>query len=858
MKLNMRRSGNLLAPILLVPILFAAFAFQPAQKAPVSDPQDFAFPVRRVMKEFCFSCHSGAKAAAKLDLTSLPADFRNPAIAAQWKEVVNALSAHQMPPKGNKQPSSQTATKMVETISAELAKVEIEKRSKQLVLRRLNRSEYNNTIRDLVGIDRDHAKAFPEDPPAGGFDNIGQALSLSPLQIELYYSAARDILDHALVDGPQPATIKWHFEPEENKQGMDAYRVQRDNQRSIILNDGANPTEEGFTVVHHESWDKNVDLRNFNLPSEGEYIIRLRAASRVPSREQVVESARKLLARRRDQQNQSQPNGKRYHGEQYERDLAHFVDHRMYSYGPARVRMVQHLAGTPINIGELDIDASKSAPKIFEVRQHFTTQSAGINFHYDYSLPAVLENNWMQRNDAFARPELLIDWIEIEGPIHREWPPKSHEMILISSPNKGKDEAAYARDIIASFMARAYRRPVTAQEIATKLKVFQRERSDKSSFIEAIKMPLAAILTSPNFLFLVEPDPANKGRKLNEYELATRLSYFLWSSMPDETLLQAAAKGALSKPEGLTSQVNRMLADRKSETFVKNFAGQWLGLRKVGANPPVANLYPEYDRHLEVSLVRESEGFFREILKNDLDARNLIKSDFVTINERLARFYAIPDVRGDEIRKVAVPAGVRRGGVMTQASVLSITSNGTRTSPVSRGVWILRTLLGSDPGLPVANVGEIASKVPGIDRATVRQRLQIHRENPSCARCHDKIDPIGFSLENYNAAGEWRTQEGHGYQGRIERNDPVIDASSLMPDGTAISGVEGLQNQLLRQEDAFLNHLATQIATYAVGRELGFSDQPQVRDAVTAMKRQKYSLRALIVNLVNSRIFQWK
>ncbi|MCC2669322.1 MAG: hypothetical protein K0Q72_1793, partial [Armatimonadetes bacterium] len=312
------------------------------------------------------------------------------------------------------------------------------------------------------------------------------------------------------------------------------------------------------------------------------------------------------------------------------------------------------------------------------------------------------------------------------------------------------------------------------------------------------------------------------------------------------------------KPAVLGAQVDRMLADPKSDAFVKNFAGQWLGLRKVGANPPAQTLYPEYDRHLEISMVRETEGFFAEILRHDVDARSFIKSDFLTINERLARFYGIPGVKGDAIRRVPAPPGSHRGGLVTQASIQSLTSNGTRTSPVTRGVWILRTLLGMDPGLPVANVGEIASKVPGIDKATVRQRLQIHRENPACARCHDKIDPLGFALENFNACGEWRDREGHGYQGRIDANDPLIDASAKMPDGATVQGVEGLQAELLKQEDRFLSTLAAQVATYALGRELGFSDDAALKSHVAAMKRSRYTLRSLLTSIVTSEPFNTK
>jgi hypothetical protein len=308
----------------------------------------------------------------------------------------------------------------------------------------------------------------------------------------------------------------------------------------------------------------------------------------------------------------------------------------------------------------------------------------------------------------------------------------------------------------------------------------------------------------------------------------------------------------------MVEQVDRMLEDPKSEALVKNFAGQWLGLREVGANPPAADLYPRYDRHLELSIVEESLAFFREILRNDLNVMNFVKSDFVVINERLGRFYGIPGVRGDHFRRVAVPADVHRGGVVTQASVLSTTSNGTRTSPVKRGTWVMKNVLGIDPGLPVANAGEIAPKVPGLDKATVRQRLEIHRELPQCARCHNKIDPLGFALENYNAAGEWRDREGFGYKGRIGDNDPLIDASSKLLDGTEINGVDGLREALLARQDLFLNCLSSKLLTYALGRELGVADQIEVNAAVEHLKRTDASLRSLIQFVVVSRSFRSK
>jgi hypothetical protein len=325
--------------------------------------------------------------------------------------------------------------------------------------------------------------------------------------------------------------------------------------------------------------------------------------------------------------------------------------------------------------------------------------------------------------------------------------------------------------------------------------------------------------------------------------------------MPDDELFRLAESGKLRDPKTLSVQVNRLLADSKSDAFVRNFAGQWLGLREVGANPPAADLYPQYDRHLEVSIVDESRAFFAEILKHDLSVMNFVGSDFVVINERLARFYGIDDVHGDQFRKVPVPDGVHRGGVVTQASVLTITSNGTRTSPVKRGTWVMKNLLGTDPGLPVANAGDIAPKVPGIDKATVRKRLEIHRQLPQCARCHNKIDPLGFALENFNAAGEWRDQEGFGYKGRVNRDDPKIDASSKLPDGTEITGVDGLRNALRQKEDLFLKNLAGKLLTYALGRELGVADQPTVKAAVEHTKKNGYTMRSLLQFIATSEVF---
>ncbi|MCW1925025.1 DUF1592 domain-containing protein [Luteolibacter arcticus] len=818
----------------------------------------FAETARPFLEQHCLSCHGPDKQKGKLRLDTLGRDFTDPLVAEKWTEVVNAMNARDMPPEDEPQPTDEAAGKFADLLAAELGRAEIAKRSTRVVLRRMNRAEYDNTIRDLVGVDFHPADKFPEDPPAGGFDNIGQALTMSPMQVELYYAAARQILDRALVEGEQPAAIKWRFEPEDDTEGGDRTRVKRDGQ-NIILNRGENPVENGFTVVHHEAWNKGINFRDFTVPTAGEYILRFRAAGRIPGRAEVVKSARPFLDRQRQEEDARNPGRSADYQRSMNEQMRHFETARTYDYGPPRVKITQALGGTPRTIAEMDVPAPESAPAVYEVRVHFSTENASIVLEQAYEVTRSLENWQFIGKDEFARPTLLVDWLELEGPIHASWPPPSHRRVLADAALEKKDELASARAVLTRFMTRAYRRPLRPGEVEAKLALFEKLRPEKPSFVEAIKVPLAAVLASPHFLYLVEPEaPADAPRALDAFELASRLSYFLWSSMPDDELFRLAADGRLLESPVLRAQATRMIADPKSEAFVKNFAGQWLGLRKVGTNPPAKNLYPEYDRHLELSIVRETEAFFAEVLRHDLDARNLIKSNFVTINERLARFYGIPGVKGDAMRRVPVPAGVNRGGLVTQASIQSITSNGTRTSPVVRGTWVLKTLLGSDPGLPVANVGEIASKVPGIDKATVRQRLAIHREAASCARCHDKIDPLGLALENFDAAGQWRDREGHGYEGRIEPNDPLIDASAKMPDGAEFVGVAGLQEQLLKKDDLFLNSLASQLYTYALGRELGFSDRPTVKSSVTAMKRDGHRLRALLLDIVQSDLFTTK
>ncbi len=813
--------------------------------------------VRPFFREYCISCHSSDDPAGNLKLDQgLLSDFRDPTAKAKWLEIVDVLNGHQMPPESESQPNPESVAQVVDWITSQLVRVDAERKGSLVLLRRLNRDEYRNTIRDLLGVELDVSR-FPTEGSAAGFDNNGLALTTSPLHIELFIQLAKRALDLAIVEGERPQSILWRFEPESGHD--DSNRVPYGPHWAIV-NGGNNPVENGFKVMHHTNWDKHLNARDFAVPIEGDYIIRVRGGSKIPSRELVVSSAERFLAKRRDEQNRENPNAKRWHDEQYQKDLKHFRDDRMYDYGPARLKIVVELGGQPKIISTFDLDGTVEAPKVYEFKTRFSTQKAGITLEYEYSIPKVLENFWLQTSDDFARPVAYVDWFEIEGPYFDQWPPTSHRNLLRVDQSKTEMSDEKAREVLVNFMRRAYRRPVTRQEVDEKLALYSHSRQSGLSAMEAIKLPLATILCSPSFLYLFEPrsEDSPTSRKLNEHELAARLSYFLWGTMPDDELFRLASHGQLRRPDTLRAQIGRMLKHDRRRDMVTSFVGQWLGLRDVGANPPAEDLYPQYDRHLEWSMVRESLEFFDEILQKDLSALHLVRSDFVVINERLARFYGVPDVRGDHFRTVSVPDGVHRGGIPTQAAIHTITSNGTRTSPVKRGTWVLKNLLGMDPGLPVANAGDIAPKVPGIDKATVRKRLEIHRTLPQCARCHNKIDPLGFALENFNACGEWREQEGFGYKGRIEKDDPPIDNASKLPDGTPIVGIRGLQQALISQQDLFLQCLLKKLMTYALGRELGPIDQPMVQQGVDYMRKNNLTIRSAIEFIVLSDAFQSK
>ncbi len=646
-----------------------------AQAEPTSPGQEtFEQAIRPLLQKYCFACHSEKKQEGKFRVDHLGPDMLRDRTAGVWHELVNRVNAGEMPPEDSPQPTAVELNQLTEWTFRELKRVTNASQDfgRRAVIRRLNRQEYSNTIRDLVGVPFEAGEEFPADPSAHGFDNIGSALSISPLHMEKYVRAATKVIDRAIVTGEQPKRERWRIQSVRRSKESRGYYFENDAKygNTGVLPPGADrgrliawslgggvnffPSEQ----FQHLPPVAKTRFRGYVLQGQkftylhpGEYIVRVRAYGHYPDRK--------------------------------------MSEH--FAFGPPRLNVTSN----GMRIFACDVSATEDAPQIYEKR--FYTEAMLTNLYvrnrYDlsYGLISRAEDKRLNiRSPDYPVPYLAINWYEIEGPVYDQWPPASHTRILFPSENR-KDELVYAREVLAAFAGRAFRRPVSEAEVDRLVAVFEHARPSKPSFEEAIKVPLVAVLCSPSFLFLAEdlPNDQAEPKALNPYELASRLSYFLWSAPPDDELMKLAESGRLSMPTVLDEQVDRMLKDPKSEGLVDNFTGQWLELRKLGEVPPDEKLFDRYGEHLEESMAGEAKSFFAEILRHDLSVKNFIASDFAMLNERIARFYEIPGVVGDHFRRVEIEPEHHRGGLLTQAAMLSLTSNGTRTSPVKRepGSW---------------------------------------------------------------------------------------------------------------------------------------------------------------------------
>jgi hypothetical protein len=715
-------------------------------------PHEDAFrrDVEPFLKKRCLACHGNANATAGLNLQPLLSPAAAIAERDRWQDVLDKVRSGEMPPPGMPKPIESELLPVTRWLESQLdrAHAATPPNPGRVTARRLNRAEYTNTIRDLLGVSVLAADDFPQDDSGYGFDNIGDVLSLSPVLMEKYLTAAERIARTVIPPAP-PAKVT----------------VER------VTSDRALPDPSpGAMAINHR------------FPYWAEYDIEGRAA--------IVRGKGRFF-------------------------LALFLD------------------GKPLQTAEV---FPGDGPN-----RMVTTRIAVEPG--DHRIRAVFVN---ERNEpiSFGDPtQLVTDYIGVRGPFANPalGPSPAQRRLFVCA----SQTPACAQRIVASLLPRAWRRPVTQAEINRVVSFIDLARQQGDSFERGVQVALTAVLVSPQFLFRAERDPAPGAiRRLSSHELASRLSYFLWSSMPDAELLRAARDGRLRSPEGRLAQVRRMLADPKSAALIDNFAGQWLQLRNLESARPDPEKFPGFDAGLRDAMLQESRQFFAHVLQQDLPVTDFLDAPYTFVNERLAKHYGIPGVEGAHMRRV-LTADSHRGGLLTHASILTISSYPTRTSPVLRGKWVLENLLGAPPPPPPPGVPELEEGKAGV-AMSLREQLQQHRADANCAVCHNKMDGLGFGLENYDAVGNWRTKDGAF----------PIDAAGTLPNGATFATPAELRSMLRQSPAAFVKALTEKMLTYALGRGLERYDRETVAAIASRVAAADYRMSALIDGVVESLPFQ--
>jgi mono/diheme cytochrome c family protein len=752
---------------------------------------------KKLLDQYCAGCHNSKLKTANLSVEGL--DLGSVGRDAEiWEKVLRKVSTNQMPHSALPQPSDPSRKALVAYLESELDRyAALHPNPGRATIHRLNRTEYSNVIRDLLALDVKPGATLPPDDTGYGFDNIGDVLSLSPVRVERYLSVARRVARLGVGDP-------------EIKPAVDAFDALFDGSL-IRASRNAPRTARNERVSEDLPFDSMGGLSlQYLFPLDAEYVFKIKMS--VPSG--FTETAPPV-------------------GQIFEMRL------------PVK-------AG-PHHVG-LTFMRSDALPEILpSVGRNFGGGRSGSTPPPTAFLDFRLDG---ARLKLYEVPETVrgreINELSIAGPYNPSGPGEtaSRRRLFVCRPSSAGEEQACAEKILSALVRRAYRRPPVDADIRP-LMSFYRSARHEGSFDSGIEAALTAALVSPNFLFRIERDPAGKSPgsvyRLNDFELASRLSFFLWSSMADDELLEAAQKGELQKPDGLRRQVARMLDDAKSQAFVSNFSGQWLLLRNLEQVTPDPVAFPDFDDSLRSGFQRESELFFNAILRENRPVTDLLDANFTFLNQRLAEFYKIPGVYGPRFRRVELTDG-KRGGLLGQGSILTVTSYPTRTSVVQRGKWILENLLGSPPPAPPANVPPLELH-KSERKLTVREAMEQHRANPTCAACHARMDPIGFALENYDGVGAWRDRE----------NDAAIDASGKLPDGSAFQGPDGLKRVLLdhnRQE--LLQTFLEKLMTYALGRGVESYDRPAMRAILRNTSRVNPTIPALIDAIVESPQFQMR
>ena len=760
---------------------------------------------KAVITQYCVTCHSDKTQTGGLTLESLDVD-RPEANPEVWEKVVRKLRAGLMPPSGMPRPERAAFDSFRRTIESTLDRAAAAKPNPGATpLHRMNRAEYANAIRDLIAVEVDPTTILPADDSLEGLDNIADVLGTSPALIERYVSAAAKISRVAIGDtdiGPLSTTFK----------------VRGDVSQDRHLEGLPLGTRGGIVIKH-------------NFPVDGEYLFKF-SLLKVNFGPQYGQSAK-------NEQLEMNVNGVRVLLMDLRSAAYYYIRGGAAGGGPAVPLEIR----LPVKAGPQTITVTfikRTAADVDDLLQPFDATTADLQTGVQFGYTTV--------------PHLSS--VEILGPYAIGGPgdTPSRAKIFVCRPAAQAQETACARRIVGTLARRAYRRPVTDNDISLLMSFYTKGRQ-AGDFDTGIEMALRRLLSDPEFIFRLERDAANLAigavHRITDIELASRLSFFLWSSIPDEELLTAAEQGKLKDTAVVQQQVKRMLKDPKSQALISNFSGQWLFLRELRNRNPDLLLFPDFDDNLRQSFYRETEMLFASIVREDRNVFDMLTADYTFVNERLAKHYGIPNIYGTDFRRVPVPSPVRKG-LLGHASLLTITSAPNRTSPVTRGAWILENLLGSPPPLPPPNVPPFPEATNGQGIKTValsvRERMEQHRATQPCKGCHQIMDPIGLSLENFDGIGRWRTQDAGA----------KIDTSGQLVDGTALDGIESLRTALLRYPDAFVQNMTEKLMMYGVGRSAHYYDMPAIRTITRDAAKNDYRFSALVTAIVTSEPFQMR
>jgi hypothetical protein len=735
-------------------------------------------------KQYCAGCHNATVKSGGVVLDGGEVSTH----PAEWERAIRKLRARHMPPPGLPRPDDRTYDAVIASLSSTLDARKPDP-GRTDTFRRLNRTEYRNSIRDLLALDVDVASLLPGDEASFGFDNVTVG-DMPPALLERYVGAARKIARLA-VGSPIP------------KPGGDTVILPPDLTQEQHFDELPIGTRGGTAVRYTFPLDAEYDITVRLTRDRNEHVEGLSEAHDV---EFLLDGERVGLFTVR-------PPGSGNHS-QVDKDLHLRV----------AVKAGPHVVAA----------AFPKKPTLL-----LETERQPYQAHFNM--------------DRHPRITPAVYSVSVTGPYNAKGPGEtpSRARLFVCHPAAVGEEEGCARRILSTVMRRAYRRPVNAADVDVPLR-FYREGRREGGFENGVEMALRAVLVSPEFLFRVEQDPAGvapkTAYKVADLDLASRLSFFLWSSIPDDELLDAAVAGKLKSPAEVERQTRRMLADPRSRALVNNFADQWLYLRNLASASPDMRVFAGFDDNLRQAFRTETEMFFESVMRDDRSILDLLRADYTFLNERLAKHYGIPNVYGSRFRRVNLDHGAVRGGLLRQGSILTVTSYATRTSPVIRGKWILANLLGVPPPPPPANVPALKEQASISDTASMRERLEEHRKNPACAGCHKLMDPIGFALENYDGVGRWRTAE----------NGKPIDTAGVLPDGTKIAGVADLEKALLARPELFATTYTEKLLTYALGRGVEYYDAPAVRSIVRQAAAKQYKFSSFILGIVNSTPFEMR